>query len=494
MRTLVTQFGALALAVVGAAGALAQTAPTIDGRANAADGYGLGLSTQNTNTQFGNAMSGDPINGGGGSEIDQIFAKVANGRLYVVMAGNLETNFNKLEVFIDSEAGGVNSITGTALPGGVDGFCCGGFPPPDGTNDTNAGALQRMQGLTFDPDFAADHYLTFTHGFENALDPQLRFYAASAHYADLTDGTGGRKGALGIQLAQRGLPQVLRGTTSDVDVDGDVDGNDLLIIQRNMGSTGLNQGTSRLMGDATGDGNVDAADQSQWAASFGFTNATATFGANYFAPQNSNVDDSNVLLGPTLPGLSQGDLIDKTYAFGPGGATDNAGTGAITRELEFVLPPVAGTTNAASHRNMDNIVDLQMAIDNSNVGGVSGAGPYTEPTTEDVAQVVSGIEFSIPLSEIGSPSGAIKLFFFVNGGGHDYASNQFSGTGILDGNLGGNGFGGFTGDLSGVNMNDFPGNQYVTVTQGGALAAVPEPAVASLVFAAVAALAVRRRR
>jgi hypothetical protein len=491
MRTLATLFGASALALCGAANALAQT-PVMDGTLDAT--YGPTLSTQNTNTQFGNGTAGDPINGGGGSEINQIFAKVANGRLYVLMAGNLETNFNKLELFIDSEAGGVNAITGSALPGGVDGFCCGGFPPPDGNNDLNFGALQRMNGLTFDADFTADHYLTFTHGFENALDPGLGFYAASAHYADLTDGTAGRGGALGMQLAQRGLPQVLRGTTADVNIDGAADGNDLLIIQRNMGATMLNQGTSRLMGDATGDGNVDAADLDLWEAAYGFTNATATFGANYFAPQNSNVDDSNVLLGPALPSLSQGDLIDKTYAFGPGGATDNAGTGAITRELEFVLPPVAGTNNAASHRNMENIVDLQMAIDNSNSAGVTGDGPYTDATTGNPQDVTTGIEFSIPLSEIGNPTGDIKLFFFVNGGGHDYASNQFSGTGILEGNLGGNGFGGFIGDLSGVNMNDYAGNQFVTLTQGGALAAVPEPASAVLVVAALAAWAAGRRR
>ena len=102
----------------------------------------------------------------------------------------------------------------------------------------------------------------------------------------------------------------------------------------------------------------------------------------------------------------QGELIDKVYAFGAGGATDNAGTGAITRELEFVLPPIAGTTNAASHRNMENIVDLQLAINNSNVAGVSGDGPYETPTTGDPQNVTTGIEFSIPLCEIGYTSGA----------------------------------------------------------------------------------------
>jgi hypothetical protein len=496
--------------LLGAAVALAATAfatrgyavPVMDGSKDAE--YGAPLSIQNTNTQFGNGINGDPINGGGGSEIDQVFARVANGRLYVLVAGNLETNFNKLEIFLDSETGGVNSINGASLPGGVDPFCCDGFPPPDGNNTDNVGALQRMQGLTFDTGFNADHYLTITHGFENALDPGLNFYAASAHYADLTDGASGRTGALGIQLAQRGLPRVLRGSTADVNVDGQVDGADLLIIQRNVGATGLTPGVSRLQGDATSDGNVDGADLELWKLAFGFNNDTAPFGANYFAPQTQGVDDSDVLLGPALPSLVQGDLIDKTYAFGPGGATNNAGAGAITRELEFVLPPVAGTTNMASHRNMENIVDLQLAIDNSNTAGVTGNGPYDVPTDDpsqnpvgDPQNVMKGIEFSIPLSEIGNPTGPIRLFAFVNGNGHHYAANQFSGTGILSGNLGGNGFGGFTGDLSGVNMNDYTGDQFVTVPNPAVAAAgaVPEPAgLAMTLLAALAMGASARRR
>src|SRR5688500_10308037 len=94
-------FGAAALAATLVAGQ-AMAVIVMDGSKDA--DYGAALSVQNTNTQFGNAVSGDPINAGGGSEIDQVFAKVQNGRLYVLVAGNLETNFNKLEVFIDSEA------------------------------------------------------------------------------------------------------------------------------------------------------------------------------------------------------------------------------------------------------------------------------------------------------------------------------------------------------------------------------------------------------
>lgn len=496
---------AAALAMGFAAKAALAQAPVIDGTADGA--YGAALSVQNTNTQFGNAGNGDQINGGGGSEIDQVFAKISGGRLYVFVAGNLETNFNKLEVFIDSEAGGVNSISGAALPAGVDPFCCGGFAPPDGGNTNNTGALQRMQGLTFDAGFDADHYLTFAAGFETVspnTPESLTFFALTSHYADLTDGVSGRKGALGMQLAQRGLPNVLRGTTADFDIDGDADGADFLIWQRNVNLVEANA-PNRLVGNADGDDNpdpnvtnrdVDGDDLNIIKAAYGFQNTTATFGANYFAPQSQGIDNSNVLLGPALPGLSQGDLIDKIYALGPnGGATDNAGTGAVTRELEFSLPPIAGTTNAASHRNMDNIVDLQMALNNSNTAGVTGDAPYTSPATGNPADVVTGIEFSIPLSEIGNPAGPVKIFAFINGGGHDYAANQFSGAGILDANLGGNGFGGFTGDLSGVNMTDFAGDQFVTVSPPVATA-VPEPGAVALASVALLSLGaiVRRQR
>src|SRR4051812_5966692 len=133
-RMLILALGALAWASTAAA------QPAMDGNASAGDSYGTALSVQNTNTQFGDAILGDPINGGGGSEINQVFGKISNGRLYVTVTGNLEPNFNKLEVFIDSaKPGGVNQIVGSALPSGVDAFCCGGFC-------TTHGGLQRIDG------------------------------------------------------------------------------------------------------------------------------------------------------------------------------------------------------------------------------------------------------------------------------------------------------------------------------------------------------------
>jgi hypothetical protein len=463
--------------------------------------YGAPLSIQNTNTQFGNGTNGDAVNAGQGSEIDGVYGKVSGGRLYVLITGNLQTNFEKLDIFLDSVPDdemtmapkGVNQIIGADQPKMVDGYSAK-QPDPVNLPDPNSGALQRMSGLTFDTGFNADYYVGINHGFEGNMDGTgtgtnggLQLYAASVNFAKLSDPANGVVGfgqALGMQLAPRGLPQVLRGTTADVDIDGDADGNDFLIWQRNVGATGIN----RKMGDISGNGSVGSEDLDTLKAAFGFDNDTASFNANFFAPQSTGIDNSNVLLGPTLPGLTQGQLIDKNYA---------AANPGLTPELNFTLAPTS-PNNTENRRDLLNTVDFQLAIDNSNVLGVNGGPSFTLPTTEDPASVTTGIEFSIPLSQIGATTGAIKLFAFINNTNHNYASNQFAGTGILDTNPGGNGFGGDALDftLSGVNLNNYPGDQFVTISNPivPANSAVPEPPAASLLALAVLGLALRTRR
>ena len=323
--------------------------------------YGPALSIQNTDTQFGDAFLGDP-QFADGSEINQVFGTVSDGRLHMLVTGNLESNFNKLEVFVDTGAGGVNSIVGSELPTTVDGFCCtqDGINLPDPAN----GALQRMDGLTFDADFDANYYLTFTNGDESTPAAGL-FWAMSAHYADLTQGTDGDVHALGVQLGAQG-----------VDPNGQL---------------------------ATG----EVLDQ-----------------------------DNNTWSGP-----------------------DDVGTLPLAHEfVEDVATNDAANSN--NHRNMRNAIDLQLAIDNSNFVGVNGG---TGQTTGNPEEVVTGIEFSIPLSALGNPTGDISVTAFINGTGHDYASNQFSGVGILSSNPGGDGTGGFTGNLAGVDLNNFDGDQFVVI-------------------------------
>ncbi|MCA9230449.1 MAG: PEP-CTERM sorting domain-containing protein [Planctomycetales bacterium] len=477
--------------------------PTIDGNASG-DGY-ASLSTQNTNTHFGDASTGDAINGGGGSEIDQVFAKIEGGRLYMVIAGNLQSNFNKLDIYFDSDSnaavpGGVNQVVAANLPAGVDPY--------------SGGAFEGSNGLIFDAGFTADYFMTFNHGFEKlreGLPSELQFYASTAHYADMTQGTSGAVIAPGMQLAQRGLPQVLRGTTADFDTDGDVDGGEFLTWQRNFGTT---SGANRSDGNADGgDDNgtprdVDGDDFNIWASTFGFNVANASLSDFPFAPQSADEDNSEALLGPTLNGgLPQGFVIDKNYALGAGGCTDNSGTGCLPKEVEFALEidTINDPGNTYKHRNMDNsALQLEMAWDNSNIAGVDNgdehAGDFTTPTTFNTSAVTTGIEFSIPLSMIGSPSAGdtIKITAFINGDKHSYASNQFAGDGVLLGNLGGDGSGAFTGDLTGLDLGLIPGNQFVSIVVPGPLsgsAAVPEPGSLALVgLGAMACGLVRRRR
>ena len=461
----------------------AQAVPTLDGKVTAGDSYGAALSVQNTNTQFGNATLGDPVNGGGGSEIDQVFAKIENGRLYVNVTGNLEWNFNKLEVFVDSKAGGVNSINGAALPTGVDAFCCGGI-------GTTSGALQRLNSLAFDANFNADYYLTFTNGQEtvNPNMPDSRgFWAISAHYADVSQGTNGATAALGMQLAPRGLPNVMR-FPGDYNKSGKVDAADYVLWRKSQG-----QATARGAGaDANGSMLVDAPDYDIWRSRFDDGTTLADFP---FVPANLANGVSEALIGPALPGLAQGQLIDRAYAQGAGGCVGDTGAGCIAGELEFALnvDPAEVGTNQSSHRNFNNTVGLELAFDNSNTVGVSGDGPYETPTAGNPQDVTTGVEFSIPLSQLGTTAGGgpIKLTIFVNGGGHDFISNQFGGTGILLGNVGPSPYPNLDGD--------YPGDQFVTVPNPGAgtgisAGAVPEPATGLLLSLAGLLVSSLRRR
>lgn len=138
----------LSLALMGlSAPALSQ--PIIDGTADPE--YGAALAVQNTQTGFGDSNLGmnDYANG---SELDVAYGLVQGGILYLVLAGNLESNFNKLDIFIDSIAGqGQNRLRGD-------------------NPDVDFNGLNRMgddgsgNGLTFDPGFEADFWLSVTGG------------------------------------------------------------------------------------------------------------------------------------------------------------------------------------------------------------------------------------------------------------------------------------------------------------------------------------------
>lgn len=164
--------------------------------------YGPALSVQNTNSGYGNSVNENQTEAIGGSEINQVFGRVFGNRLYVLIAGNLESNYNKLSLFIDSEPGGMNVIDGSNAPAAVDPFCCPGTP-------TGTGALQRLDGLRFDTGFEADHFIAFSNGPETINATQSSTYSFSAYYGDLTAGSAGLKSDIGFQRFGRGVEPTL---------------------------------------------------------------------------------------------------------------------------------------------------------------------------------------------------------------------------------------------------------------------------------------------
>lgn len=123
------------LAVAGTA-ASAEAAIVVDGTLDAA--YGAAKAVQAVQTQFGNAS--DPNGTGGGGELNAGYAVVRGNRLFVTLTGNQEGNFNKVSVFIDSVAGGENTLDGS-------------LAYDFGDVSSNFG------GLTFDSGFEADYHL-----------------------------------------------------------------------------------------------------------------------------------------------------------------------------------------------------------------------------------------------------------------------------------------------------------------------------------------------
>jgi hypothetical protein len=335
------------------ASASIRTEVAVDGtRAGDESFYGAALSVQNTNTGFGNATNGDSRYANGGSEIDQVFGTVEGDRLYVLVTGNLESNFNKLEVFIDSVAGGVNQVNGANLPTGVDPYCCGSNP--------DVAALQRMNGLRFDAGFEADHYLTFSNGNHTYGNPAITRWTLSAYYAELANGAAGDKSEVGFQYRASGVE----------------------------------------------------------------------------------------------PGLAQGTPIDQLNngCSGPGDASCSPPEHEFAESVDTVNDP----TNSRNHRDFVNDIGLQMAINNSNTAGVNGGSGAASGNPQSV---LTGIEFSLPLSVLGYPTGDIKIAAFINSGAHNFVSNQFAGVGVLQGNLGGS--------ISSINLATIAGNQFVTVPHTG---------------------------
>ncbi len=125
------------LCAVALAGLAGSAFAAVNG-ADFASKYGNPIWVQNIGTQFGNNTDSS-VDFANGSEINALYAKIQGGKLHLGVAGNVETNFNKLNIVLDIKAGGQNTLNG--LPN-----------------------LGNLNGLTLDSGFDADVVLSYTAG------------------------------------------------------------------------------------------------------------------------------------------------------------------------------------------------------------------------------------------------------------------------------------------------------------------------------------------
>lgn len=212
------------IATVGSlvAGSVALAGPIIDGTRDGS--YGSALAIQNNQTGFGDSNLG-VIDWANGSELDGAYARIEGGTLYLMLTGNLESNYNKLELFFDTQAGGQNKLRGD-------------------NPDVDFNGLNRMgddgsgNGMRFDNGFEADYYMTVTGG-----DVGGGVYGLFANWAQIQTGGGG----IGRYLGQGGA-----GTDGTLNGGDNPDGIRITINNSNTGGVDGGSGVGNGDGVLTG--------------------------------------------------------------------------------------------------------------------------------------------------------------------------------------------------------------------------------------------------
>jgi hypothetical protein len=477
------------------------TAPTVNGDRDAI--YGAPKFTQTTFTEFGDATHGQRFFGSG-SEIDAVYAVINGSDLYVLVTGNLEANFNKLNLFFDTDG------AGTAGQNRLE----SSNPPVDD------GRLLRMSddgtgnGLTFDTSFDADYWISLSGG-NIAVDPDPPAYALFAHFAELPTGGGGLgyylgtgdgNGAADLTGGDVGAPAVrvaidnsniigVPGTppfsipSPDFSVGSELDnlharvagGKLYVFIGGNLETNfnklslfvdvGLNPGRDNDPGQ-----NVLRADN----VNLDFDGLNRMGGTNPPRPEGPGLTfdssfSADYFLGVGNGGISpvqnffnaavlraDGPLKDFSQTFNLDYGSFDGGPKATNNPLSFNgdrLDEPGVNVNIFSNyapRSAQLSFPLPPAndlvrasINNSNIAGVN------DTSADGAAAVSTGIELEFDLAELGWDGSAdIKIAGFISNGGYSFLSNQVIGGLPGPANLG---------ESRAVNFGSLAGNQFVKV-------------------------------
>jgi hypothetical protein len=134
--------------------------------------YPAPAATQDNQTNFGDSNLG-VVDWANGSELDVAYGVIGGGGMYLMLAGNLESNYNKLEIFIDSQPGGQNKLRGDNPNVDFDGL--------NRMGDDGSG-----NGLIFEAGFEADYWISLTGGDDGGGN-----YQTFCNYAETATSGGG---------------------------------------------------------------------------------------------------------------------------------------------------------------------------------------------------------------------------------------------------------------------------------------------------------------
>ncbi len=462
--------------------ATAGDVPAVDGTRDAA--YGNAIALQGSRSSVGDDTDASASTAAG-SELDGLYAVIRGDSLYIMLTGNLKTDFgSKIELFIDNgDVNGYNSFPeGTVLPN-VDFF-----------------ALQNMigdangPGLKFDVGFKATHYFTFGAGNDPVqYYPNLADLVANAGSFlgcnDAGNGSGilaGCGGNTPIEIAVNnaniaGVGAICPPANGDNDRSGGSEIDNLhayisngqlhLLIGGNLENSfnkldlffDVATGGQNTLGSTNVD--IDFNGLNNMA---GLTFDTGFTPDYWFAFTNGN--DPVEMYGNAATLRTDGPRTDFNFNKLDYGAYDG-GLKSLNNPLDFNGPQINAQdgftanifTNYAPRLSGDSLLvdplnpvgaagQIEATINNSNLLGVTSS--TASPAL--AAAVTTGFELRFDLDELGWDGSPIKVAGFINNGGHTSLSNQVIG-GLPEGtgNLGGPG---------GVNFANIAGNQYVDLT------------------------------